>query len=191
MADLLEPPHQPLRNAPRPIRRDIEEVIRLPGIAELEHIHNLRSARHVLFRSVGLPIPGTGRNAVTDLGGIRVVFGRQYLALLGLQPRIFVAVNIGLLEVGGVVGEDEAVGLERMDVCLDLTPLCPCVFVFILIKLHQIHRAVLGQQFGQLQLDELDVIARRFRRHPVKVGLAGLQLIFGVISRQAIVESDP
>ena len=37
----------------------------------------------------------------------------------------------------------------------------------------------MGQQLGQLQLDELDVIARCFRRQPVEVSLAG-SLRYGV-----------
>jgi hypothetical protein len=49
LADLPEPSHQPLRNAPRPVRRDVEEVIGLPGIAELEHVHDLCGARNALF----------------------------------------------------------------------------------------------------------------------------------------------
>jgi hypothetical protein len=128
-----------------------------------------------------------------DLGRMRILLWRQRLVPFGLEPGIFVAVDVGVFEIVGVVGDDKAVRLERVNVRLDLRPLRAGVFVRVLVEPEHIHRAVVGQEVGQLFFDEPEIIALRFRRQAVHILLAGLQHVVlapGIISGQAIIKPD-
>ena len=62
LPDFFEPAHEEIRDASGPVGRNVEEVIGLPGIAELEHAHDIRDARRALCGHVGVPKPSPTRD---------------------------------------------------------------------------------------------------------------------------------